>query len=141
MSDQPIIVAEKITVQLREGMNVAIYAQPKWTSATAFELAWGCSLLLEGKPVCLKGLLPGVTLHIATRIQQHPGLSSFMHAAWPYALEQIQAWLPSANGEPCLSLSLPYSQALVARFDHVMPPASVHIEWLPMPDHLIYPST
>lgn len=133
-----MIVADIIQVELHEGMNLVIYAQPEWTSYMAFVQAWWCSVHLEGKPVCLKGVLPGVTLHIATRLQPHAGLAGFMEAAWPHALQQIQAWLVRANSVPCLSLSLPYSQALVARYDYVLPSASAYIEWrrdLPNPMH------
>lgn len=129
MSDRPIIVADQVTVDLREGLNLVIYAQPHWTPFMAFAQAWSSSVLLKGKPVCFKGVLPGVTLHVTTQLDMHPGLIGFMQASWPHTLEQIQTWQQRAEREACIALSLPYSQAWIAQFDHVMPPAATHIEW------------
>jgi hypothetical protein len=118
-----------VHIELCEGLNLIMDVPPQWTPCMAFVQAWACSVLLKGKPVCLKGMLPGVTLHIATRLQLHSGLPGFIEAVWPHAFEQIQAWLQRAGRAPCFALSLPYSQAWVARSGHALPAAAVHIEW------------
>jgi hypothetical protein len=118
-----------VKIELREGLDLILHVQPQWTPQVAFQHAWACSVLLKGKPVCVKGVLPDVTLHIASRLEQHPGLVDFLAAAWPHAYEQMQTWLRCADREAYCPLFLPYCQAWMAQSGKAMPPAAVHIEW------------
>jgi hypothetical protein len=133
MSEPTVIRADAIAVTVQEGMSLTLVKDPKWTPFMAFAQAWVSSSLLQGKPVCLKGILPGIALHISTRLEMHLGLKSYITAVWPNVLQQINAWQRIGSNEPCLALTVPYSQALIARCGYEMPEAALTIEWEHLP--------
>jgi hypothetical protein len=63
----------------------------------------------------------------------HPGLKSYITAVWPNVHQQIDVWLQTGCNIPCVSLKVPYSEALIARSDYEMPDAALHIEWEHLP--------
>ena len=139
MTEKTIIVDDRVRVELQEGMHLTLVKNAEWTPYMAFAQAWVSSILLNGKPVSLCGIVPNVTLHIATRLQMHPGLNGYIAAAWPSVCEQIRGWLQIDSPIDCLPLTVPYSDALIAQSDFDMPYAAAHIVWEFVPGTPIQP--
>ena len=116
-------------ILLRDGMHLVLRLAEPSEPWVPLGTGWSCSVLLGGKPVLLTGWLPGVCLHISTRLQSHTALPGFFKAAWPHAQELALAWQRQENALSPTELPLPYSRAWLARDVAHLPAAALQIDW------------
>ena len=122
---------DEARILLREGMHLVLQLTEPSEPWIPLGTGWSCSVLLGGKPVLLTGWLPGVCLHITTRLQSHTALPGFFKAAWPRTQELVLAWKQREDSLSPAELPLPYSQAWLARDVAHLPPAALRIDWQP----------
>jgi len=120
-------------VQIEEGGRARLAGGAHLSTEAIFRTAAIGSLVLHGQPVRCSGIVPGVTLRIATgnaNPVDHDDAELIVDKLWALFRPQLVEWLTSRGALPGLSMAVSHGVQIACGRDgqYVLPEGAMHID-------------